>query len=164
MPNDNIPPPPRRAAAYPRDTAETVSTPRSRARRQFLKGIVGAAVAGAAVVYGWTAYLFPTRRGPAHALGPVAGFAPHAPPTLLPDADNAVYSVQNRGGGEFLVLSALCTHQGCNVGWDGAKDQFLCPCHEGRFDLSGKVVNGPPGRPLPALAHHVAGATLFVDG
>jgi len=164
MPNDNTPHPPRPAAAYPRATAARVSTPQSRTRRQLLKGIVGAAVAGAAVAYGWTAFLFPTRRGPATRLGKIADFAPGAPPTLLPDANNALYSVQNRGNGEFLVLSAVCTHQGCSVGWDAAKNQFLCPCHFGRFDTAGQVVNGPPGRPLPALPNHVAGDTLFVDG
>jgi cytochrome b6-f complex iron-sulfur subunit len=45
---------------------------------------------------------------------------------------------------EVRIFSSLCPHLGCRVGWDSAKNNFLCPCHEGRFDTSGRVVSGPP--------------------
>lgn len=49
----------------------------------------------------------------------------------------------------FRAFSAICTHLGCIVGWDAARRQIACPCHAGFFDLNGRVVGGPPPRPLP---------------
>lgn len=46
------------------------------------------------------------------------------------------------------VFSSVCTHLGCRVGWDTSQGNFLCPCHVGRFDLSGRVIAGPPPAPL----------------
>jgi cytochrome b6-f complex iron-sulfur subunit len=48
----------------------------------------------------------------------------------------------------FRAFSAICTHLGCIVGWDAARRQIECPCHAGFFDLNGRVVSGPPPRPL----------------
>jgi menaquinol-cytochrome c reductase iron-sulfur subunit len=64
--------------------------------------------------------------------------------------------------GEPVVLSARCTHLGCQVRWDAAADAFLCPCHGGRFDREGRCVAGPPPRPLPRLQSHVADGVLYV--
>ncbi len=49
------------------------------------------------------------------------------------------------------AFSATCTHLGCQVQWDGADKKFRCPCHGGAYDLDGRVVEGPPPRPLAAL-------------
>jgi Rieske Fe-S protein len=49
----------------------------------------------------------------------------------------------------FRAFAAICTHLGCVVGWDAARRQIACPCHAGFFDLNGRVVGGPPPRPLP---------------
>lgn len=55
--------------------------------------------------------------------------------------------------GESAVhaLSATCTHLGCQVGWDAETKKFKCPCHGGVYDLTGKVLSGPPPRPLDAI-------------
>ena len=49
------------------------------------------------------------------------------------------------------VLSATCTHLGCQVRWDAPSTRFRCPCHGGTFDPRGNVVSGPPPRPLDRL-------------
>jgi Rieske Fe-S protein len=49
------------------------------------------------------------------------------------------------------AFSATCTHLGCQVQWDGEGKKFRCPCHGGAYDLDGRVVEGPPPRPLAAL-------------
>ena len=52
-------------------------------------------------------------------------------------------------GGELRAFSQQCTHLGCVVYWDRAREQMLCPCHDGVFDArTGAVVAGPPQRPL----------------
>jgi rieske iron-sulfur protein len=54
----------------------------------------------------------------------------------------------------IVAFSALCTHLGCQVEeWDADKQCAICPCHKGTYDLrqGGKVVSGPPPKPLAAL-------------
>lgn len=41
-----------------------------------------------------------------------------------------------------------CTHLGCPYSWSEDEALFLCPCHDGAFDIAGKVVKGPPPRSL----------------
>lgn len=68
---------------------------------------------------------------------------------VLPEsAGKAVLFVTQKPDKTYLALSAVCTHKGCEVGWRKDDHQFLCPCHQGRFDAQGKNVGGPPRRPL----------------
>jgi len=46
------------------------------------------------------------------------------------------------------ALEAKCTHEGCTVQYVAADSVVWCACHNGRFDLDGRVVSGPPPRPL----------------
>lgn len=49
---------------------------------------------------------------------------------------------------EFKAFSAICTHLGCIVFWESLRKEIACPCHAGFFDLEGRVVSGPPPKPL----------------
>lgn len=49
--------------------------------------------------------------------------------------------------GEFLALSAICTHQGCVIA--PSRVGFLCPCHGSSYDAEGRNTGGPAPRPLP---------------
>jgi len=53
-----------------------------------------------------------------------------------------------RDGEELIVLSPVCTHMGCNVAFNEATNLFECPCHGGKYNVAGTVVDGPPPRPL----------------
>src|SRR5262245_9959821 len=48
---------------------------------------------------------------------------------------------------ELQALSAICTHAGCTVDWDGSS-QFNCACHGSQFSSAGAVVRGPAGAAL----------------
>ncbi|MBI3353836.1 MAG: ubiquinol-cytochrome c reductase iron-sulfur subunit [Nitrospirae bacterium] len=74
---------------------------------------------------------------------------------------NPAVIIQTKTG--FTALSAVCTHLGCIVRWQEDKGEFLCPCHAGRFDAAGKVLSGPPPKPLPQIAI-VETATKIVVG
>lgn len=52
---------------------------------------------------------------------------------------------------DVRALSATCTHLGCQVRWDKEKKRFLCPCHGGAYDAHGRVLEGPPPRPLDTV-------------
>jgi Rieske Fe-S protein len=60
------------------------------------------------------------------------------------------------------VFSSTCTHLACNVIWQEDTNQFLCPCHSGRFDSNGKPIAGPPTKPLSALEHKIEEDNLLV--
>lgn len=64
--------------------------------------------------------------------------------------------------GEPVVLSAMCTHEGCMVTWDKEKAEVLCPCHGGRFDGDGQVIEGPPPAPLLNLPVRVDDGKIYV--
>jgi menaquinol-cytochrome c reductase iron-sulfur subunit len=55
------------------------------------------------------------------------------------------------GSRTVRALSATCTHLGCQVQWEGSAERFHCPCHGGIYDASGRVLGGPPPRPLDAV-------------
>ncbi|MEE9259358.1 MAG: Rieske 2Fe-2S domain-containing protein, partial [Nitrospinaceae bacterium] len=48
----------------------------------------------------------------------------------------------------FSAFDAACTHLGCIVKWVRNEKIFYCPCHAGKFDVTGKVTSGPPPEPL----------------
>jgi Rieske Fe-S protein len=61
------------------------------------------------------------------------------------------------GAKQVRALSATCTHLGCQVHWDTQARHFRCPCHGGVYDATGKVVSGPPPRPLASVDARVDG-------
>lgn len=50
-----------------------------------------------------------------------------------------------------VLISLVCTHQGCTVELNEEEGKYVCPCHGAQFDLEGRVVKGPAKRDLEAL-------------
>lgn len=63
----------------------------------------------------------------------------------------------------FYALSAVCTHLGCMTRYLANEGILACPCHGSRFDLLGRVVQGPAPRPLPRLELSLNDGLLVVD-
>ncbi len=59
---------------------------------------------------------------------------------------------------EYIAVSTRCAHLGCPVRFVQAAGIFSCPCHGGAYDFEGKVIGGPPVRPLDRFQ------TRVVDG
>ncbi|MDT9683547.1 FAD-dependent oxidoreductase [Streptomyces sp. TRM76323] len=57
-------------------------------------------------------------------------------------------AVHRDGAGALRAVSARCTHLGCVVHFNDAETAWECPCHGSRFDVEGRVVQGPATRPL----------------
>jgi Rieske Fe-S protein len=64
--------------------------------------------------------------------------------------------------GEFAAYSAVCTHKGCTVAYNGNGGTLDCPCHGSVFDPSsgGSVVQGPAPEPLPEIPVQVSGGEV----
>jgi len=45
--------------------------------------------------------------------------------------------------GLMHTVSATCTHLGCLVSFNAAERSWDCPCHGSRFDVDGRVLQGP---------------------
>lgn len=62
----------------------------------------------------------------------------------------------------MTVFSDRCTHLSCRVTWVSDRDGFICPCHDGVFGIDGRVVAGPPPRPLDAFEHRIESGQIQI--
>ncbi len=56
--------------------------------------------------------------------------------------------VIRKNTGEYAAFSAVCTHLDCIVQYRKDYGQIYCACHNGKYDLNGKNISGPPPAPL----------------
>ena len=69
----------------------------------------------------------------------------------------------NTPQGELKAFSAVCTHLNCTVQYDQADSIIWCACHNGKYDLGGQVISGPPPRALEAYQVNVRGDDVVVS-
>lgn len=63
-------------------------------------------------------------------------------------SDGQLDVVVRQPGGQLSAMSALCTHAGCKVEYQGGG--LYCPCHGSVFNArTGAVEQGPANQPLP---------------
>jgi Rieske Fe-S protein len=146
-------------------------------RRRFLSyltGLLGAVIAAALAIPLAGFYVAPSlkrRKRLWVSLGPVSSVQREEPVKFTYSytridgwyervVRGTAYAVKRDG--EILVLSNVCTHLGCGVRWDRDAKAFLCPCHNGRFDIEGRVIAGPPPKRLLRLPHTVSGGMIRI--
>jgi len=142
------------------------ASPQSPLRRRVLNRLLALSSAAALgwILYPVLRYLSPMRvrsQGgpvpvPADQMGAVHN-QPHF--TILRAAEKRLIVFQDASQ-EVRALSAICTHEGCTVQFLEGEQIIWCACHNGRFDLDGRVLSGPPPRPLRqyALLHDEDGS------
>lgn len=62
----------------------------------------------------------------------------------------------------LIAVSAVCTHAGCTVAWNGEQSLFACPCHGSSFNPDGTVNSGPTREPLATFEAKVEGDQVLV--
>ncbi|MBW4463804.1 MAG: Rieske 2Fe-2S domain-containing protein [Nodosilinea sp. WJT8-NPBG4] len=62
----------------------------------------------------------------------------------------------------LIAVSAVCTHAGCTVTWNGDQNLFACPCHASNFKPDGTVDSGPARQPLAIFEAKVEGDQVLV--
>lgn len=63
---------------------------------------------------------------------------------------------------DLTVFSPICTHLGCHYDWVASANEFICPCHNSVFSITGKVIAGPAPRPLDTLPYRIENGILYV--
>jgi Rieske Fe-S protein len=64
---------------------------------------------------------------------------------------------------EWRAFDAVCTHLGCIVQYDESRRMIWCACHNGQYDLNGKVIAGPPPAPLKEYTVHLRGDQVVIS-
>ncbi|MDE2126854.1 MAG: Rieske (2Fe-2S) protein [Armatimonadetes bacterium] len=138
------------------------------ARREFTKFLVlisGAAFAGS----GYFVLLRARRRRETHARPVfIATQAELAPGTVklfrFPTADSPAMLIR-LSNGDYAAYQQRCTHLSCPVYFVAATGHLQCPCHNGAFDAaSGRVLYGPPPRPLPKITLQLRAGRIYATG
>lgn len=136
-------------------------------RRDFLKYILGGgAVAFAAVIlYPLMSYLKPPKVKEVQVSSVKIGKA-----NEIPNYSGTLFKFGNKPGilvrtasGEFRAFEATCTHLDCTVQFKQDMGVIWCACHNGKYDLNGRNISGPPPRPLNPFKVIVHGEDVFVS-
>lgn len=59
------------------------------------------------------------------------------------ELDGRKHAVYRAADGSYSVVSPVCTHLRCIVGWNPIERSWDCPCHGSRFRIDGSVIEGP---------------------
>jgi arsenite oxidase small subunit len=141
------------------------------------RGLLGATLVGAAgaAAAGTEAGEARTRRYPRRRVVALSGLEVNRPvsfayplrsqPSVLIDLGRAV--PEGVGPNQSIVAySVLCQHMGCPVGYDAGIREFICPCHQTRYDPErlGSIVQGVATRALPRVLLEIRGGAVFAVG
>ena len=124
----------------------------------------GGAIWGLGMAVPAAFYLWPARAaGPSQTVlkvGPLNSLAVGEAKML--QADGRPLVVLRAAADRVVAFSAICPHLGCVVAWDAGRKVFACPCHAGVFSPEGKVMAGPPPKPLQEYPVMVIGDEIRV--
>ena len=136
-------------------------------RRNFVDYFLGGSLLAtvAAFLYPSIRYMLPPRQAEAVAkrvaAARVGELAPNSAKIFKFGASPAI--LVNTAEGQLIALAGVCTHLTCTVRYEGDSSTLFCPCHNGRFDLAGNVISGPPPAHLETFKVEVVGEDIFVS-
>jgi Rieske Fe-S protein len=115
----------------------------------------------------WLKSLFDAKA--AHPAGVAIGQSSEIPPggvklfTYPTERDTAI--LVRKADGALVAYSQKCTHLSCAVYYSKERNRLECPCHEGYFSIdTGRVLQGPPPRPLPKILLTEKDGQVFAVG
>jgi Rieske Fe-S protein len=143
------------------------SGPPSPSRRNWLSGLIGGGFTGSILsfLYPVVRFILPPEVPESTTVEVVAGKSSELPPN-----SGKVFAFGSRPAivvrtpaGDWRAFTAVCTHLNCTVQYRSDMQMIWCACHNGMYDLNGKVVSGPPPRPLEEYAVHVRSDEVVVS-
>jgi Rieske Fe-S protein len=136
-------------------------------KRDFLKYVLGGGLLAwfASVAYPIAAYLKPPQQGEVEVssvkVGPLSAIENESG-TIVRFGNKPVILVRTAAG-DLRAFSATCTHLDCTVQYRKDMGVIWCACHNGRYDLNGRNIAGPPPRPLDEFRVVVQGTDVFLS-
>jgi Rieske Fe-S protein len=136
-------------------------------RRSFINYMLGGGVIAwlASVLYPVISYLLP----PETPGGNVSSVKAATTDELKPNSSK-IFKFGRKPGlllrlesGEYRAFIAVCTHLSCTVQYRKDMGLIWCACHNGKYNLKGINIAGPPPRPLEPLEVHVKGSDVYVS-
>jgi cytochrome b6-f complex iron-sulfur subunit len=146
---------------------ESINGTTQESRRNFLKFILSSglvALAGA-VLYPILVYLKPPKQGEVEVSSVKAGKLSEIEKEsgqIVKFGTKPVILIRTANG-DLRAFSATCTHLDCTVQFQKDFGLIWCACHNGKYDLNGRNVSGPPPRPLDEYRVVVQGDDVFVS-
>jgi menaquinol-cytochrome c reductase iron-sulfur subunit len=147
-------------------------------RREFLRlatGVVSAIIGLLLGIPFVAALVTPTYRksqSPYARVGEVGPLPPEQPVSLrfrlqttdafLKETETHEVWVIKHSASDLTVFSPICTHLGCHYDWVASAREFVCPCHNSIFSMTGQVLAGPAPRPLDTLPSRIENGVLYV--
>ena len=150
-----------------KDKSDSGSVESGVSRRGFVDWVLGSSLAGfaGAVLYPVVSYIFPPASGES-VVNSVT--LPFGVSDLAPNSGQ-IFKFGNRPGiivrtpsGDLRAFSARCTHLDCTVQFRDDLNAIWCACHNGQFDLNGRVIAGPPPEPLETFEVRLRGDQIVV--
>ena len=137
-------------------------------RRQFTKFLVltsAGMVAGQAWIWLKAVAAEPRTEWPEAVVARASEIAPGAVRFFRYPSETEPCILVRRTNGELVAFSQKCTHLSCAVYYAAERDRLECPCHEGYFSAAnGRVLQGPPPRPLPRVRLEQRGDDIVALG
>ena len=136
-------------------------------RRNFINFFLGGSLLGTigAFLYPVIRFLIPPKQSEAAVKSVVAAqvgeLAPNTSKIFKFGTTPGILIITSEG--QYLAFSAICTHLTCSVVFESDTGTILCPCHNGKFDLSGNVISGPPPAPLEPFIVELSGENIIVS-
>lgn len=136
-------------------------------KRNFLKYVLGggALAWAAAVLFPIFSYLKPPKQAEVEVTSVKVGKADQIEKdsgTIVRFGTKPVILIRTAAG-EFHAFSATCTHLDCTVQYKKEQGVIWCACHNGKYDLTGRNIAGPPPRPLDEYRVVIQGDEIFVS-
>jgi cytochrome b6-f complex iron-sulfur subunit len=136
-------------------------------KRDFLKYVLGGGVIAwaASVLYPIISYLKPPQQEGVEVtsvkVGKVSTIAKDSG-TIVRFGTKPVILIRLPGG-NLRAFSGTCTHLDCTVQYRGDLGVIWCACHNGKYDLNGRNISGPPPRPLEAYRVTVQNDEVYIS-
>ncbi|MBI1937293.1 MAG: Rieske 2Fe-2S domain-containing protein [Ignavibacteriales bacterium] len=136
-------------------------------RREFLKYLLTGGITGfcAALLYPLISYLKPPEQNEVAVSSVSAGKISdiekesgkiirfgNKPVILIRTADD-----------KLLAFDAVCTHLDCTVQYKKEMGVIWCACHNGKYDLTGRNISGPPPKPLQPYRVILKGEEIYIS-
>ncbi|HTP80278.1 MAG TPA: Rieske (2Fe-2S) protein [Bacteroidota bacterium] len=136
-------------------------------KREFLKYVLGGSFLAwvASVVYPVLAYINPPAQPEVEVSSVKAGKLSEMEKDsgrIVRFGSKPVILVRSPEG-ELRAYSATCTHLDCTVQYRKDFGLIWCACHNGKYDLNGKNVSGPPPRPLEEYRVVLQGDEILIS-